>query len=486
MTSFGVTGRVVQFTGGPQPFVIEGSTYHLISASVGGPQREGSASRYLELLYTTPHDDGSARAAAFSNTRAIVHRRLYDMLRICNPYIRSFLTAAERYRQLPPAEQRRPYSISIQSNAPVPPGQHPGRYGGVVASEVAALIPTPGEGRLDACSPEATRHILIEVRPGGPSDREQRQGEANRGGGADERRCTTQRICEWHEATDPMTSPLLFPHGEPGWKAELPRAGGPPNRVRTTVTRREHAAFRMQARDKQRDVDRELSHPTTSRQWIPNIYAHQTLQRGGRLYQQWLCSQYARIEASNLKYQEMNQQALRRTYLQGALDAIDSGDASGSTIGQRVLLSPSFVSGPRYMNQHYNDAMAIVRKYDNPSYFCTATASSEWRAVQEECRRLGVKPVDAPDVVARVWRMKQREILLDLTKRNVLGQHVAHVWVVEFQVKRHVLLATFLFMSPFPITNFRLFCQQILVSVADLAPTNSILVTFQIFPPLHS
>jgi len=45
----------------------------------------------------------------------------------------------------------------------------------------------------------------------------------------------------------------------------------------------------------------------------------------------------------------------------GIYDAINIGDVNTKLIGRRYILLSSFVVDPRYMIQHYQDAIAICR-----------------------------------------------------------------------------------------------------------------------------
>ena len=53
---------------------------------------------------------------------------------------------------------------------------------------------------------------------------------------------------------------------------------------------------------------------------------------------------------------------------------------------------------------------------------------------------LNQKAINRPDLIARVFRMKLRELLTDICKNHVLGRHLAHVYTIEFQ-KRGLLHA---------------------------------------------
>ena len=129
--------------------------------------------------------------------------------------------------------------------------------------------------------------------------------------------------------------------------------------------------------------------------------------------------------------------------VQGVQDAFHSGDLDTSTIGQRIIVASSFVGGPRYMAQLFQDAMAIVRKLGKPDFFVTFTCNPNW---PEICRELeaGQTSSDRPDLTARVFKMKLAALLTDIVSERVLGRVVGHIHVVEFQKRglphAHILL----------------------------------------------
>lgn len=96
--------------------------------------------------------------------------------------------------------------------------------------------------------------------------------------------------------------------------------------------------------------------------------------RGGRLFQQYMVDNAAQLQDSRLNYQRNHQSDLRAALYSGLADALRVGDNVGD-VGRRVVLASSFVGGPRYMVQQYQDAMAIVRKYGKPDLFVTFTCN---------------------------------------------------------------------------------------------------------------
>lgn len=65
----------------------------------------------------------------------------------------------------------------------------------------------------------------------------------------------------------------------------------------------------------------------------------------GRLYQQYIVGQYAKIlEQHRLNYLKLNQSSLRSELYKGVADAIHVGDSSAS-VGRRIILPSSFIGG---------------------------------------------------------------------------------------------------------------------------------------------
>lgn len=91
---------------------------------------------------------------------------------------------------------------------------------------------------------------------------------------------------------------------------------------------------------------------------------------------------------------------MRAELYNGLQDAIISGDADRA--GQKVILPASFTGGPRFMVNHYQDAMAIVRKFGKPTFFVTFTCNARWEEITRDLLP-GQTATDRPDITARVF-----------------------------------------------------------------------------------
>jgi hypothetical protein len=153
--------------------------------------------------------------------------------------------------------------------------------------------------------------------------------------------------------------------------------------------------------------------------------------RCGRLVEQYIVDAYVAIKQSRLNYVRRNQKKLRADIYQGLQDALEVGDTNTTTLGTRIVLPSSFMGGPRFMVQLYQDAMAICRSFGLPSYFITFTCNPNWPEIQAELLP-GQTATNRPDLVTRVFRMKLSVLIKDLMKDEVFGLTMAHIHVIEF------------------------------------------------------
>ena len=172
---------------------------------------------------------------------------------------------------------------------------------------------------------------------------------------------------------------------------------------------------------------------------------------GGRLFQQFVVDAYTKAEAQRLRYLRHNQDALRVSEYQEVKKWLADDKAQqeakknpkAASLGKPVILPSSYIGAPRALAQNYQDAMAMVRVEGLPDYFITFTANPAWEEIKE-CLGKNDSTVDRPDLVARVFMLKLKELMHDLTEKGVLGTVRAWTYVVEFQKRglphAHILL----------------------------------------------
>jgi hypothetical protein len=261
----------------------------------------------------------------------------------------------------------------------------------------------------------------------------------NRGG-------SVSRLAFGNPAFDPTYYVLLMPYGDPGWSRGLHQC-----QTGSTVEA-------VLAHSDQQSIN-PLGDP--SARWITPMmfYAHrlhwrfgdihrggQCLLMGGRLFQEYCCTGYARAEADRLAWHRHNQDLLRCDTVGNLRSAREAADRNGQQMpvcGRSVRLASSFVGGPRDIHNRYLDAMAVVAALRKPSLFITMTCNPQWPEIVRSLP-YGVKAEDRPDLTARVFKAKLDELLKDLVERHVLGVALAIMQVVEFQYRglphAHILL----------------------------------------------
>ena len=153
--------------------------------------------------------------------------------------------------------------------------------------------------------------------------------------------------------------------------------------------------------------------------------------------QEFACSSWQKTEMQRLIWFRTHQQEIRADQYQGLVDAI-SANEDPSTVGNKVILAPTHTASPRWYQNKFQDAMAVVRKWGKPHLFITFTANGQWEETKESVRP-GQDPKNRPDMVVRIFKCHLEELKKDLFKRHILGRVKAYTYTIEFQ-KRWVEL----------------------------------------------
>ncbi|XP_056696116.1 uncharacterized protein [Spinacia oleracea] len=210
-----------------------------------------------------------------------------------------------------------------------------------------------------------------------------------------------KRISELHPSFMAMQYPLLFPYGEDGYRTDIPHADvDETTRARTIVTQREYYAFRFQQR----------RHESKTRFQL------------GRLNQQFEVDAFTCVQESRLEWVRTNKSTIRKEVLWGLADAVSWGDTTPASVGQRIVLPSSFTGSPQFMIQNYHDVVEICRWAGPPDIIVTFICNPKWQEILEFLSIIpGQRPEDRPDIIARVFKIKLDELMLDLTKKGYFG-----------------------------------------------------------------
>ena len=156
-----------------------------------------------------------------------------------------------------------------------------------------------------------------------------------------------RRVSVLEPSLDPMTYPLLFPHGDYGWHVDLTHDVAHQTAVRQKLTMLQYASYRLAIRQ-----------------------PFSILHRSQKLYLQWLVDMYVRVEGTRLEFIRKQQSQLRADLYLNITDYVNRRAGEENVqIGRQVILPSSFIGSPQNMKQNYLDSMAIVQKLGKPSLY---------------------------------------------------------------------------------------------------------------------
>ena len=170
-----------------------------------------------------------------------------------------------------------------------------------------------------------------------------------------------------------------------------------------------------------------------------------TLFRAQRLFQQFVVDAWAICDQNKLGWIRSHQANIRAELYNGLADMLEAGDVNFAQVGRRVVLPSSYVGGDRFMQKLYQDSIAIVRRFGKPSLFIIFTANPKWEEIERELLPQQTA-ADRPDLVARVFNLKVRDLLDQIRHKEVFGPWLGWVWTIEYQKRGlpHLHLKVFL------------------------------------------
>ena len=332
---------------------------------------EGCDHNYLQIYFMGNSDEEAARRCeVVPVVDPSVVAELQHMLHENNNYINVFKTTLDHMNLTD-------HRVHIRAEDP-PRGQHPGRFNAPTVNEIAVIMVGDEYGKRDILLQKRTNQL--------------------------------QRVCDTHRSYDPLQYPLLFVAGEDGYSTNL-KQYDPSKKQNSTknLSAMTFYAHRMMMRE----------------------HSQNHLLKSGPLFQQFLVDMYAKIENERLLFVK-NHQTNLRTEFYGLLQDMLSQDKESHEIGKPVILPSSFTGGPRYMHERTQDAMAYVRRHGRPDIFLTMTCSTAWKEIHDELFP-GQASSERHDLIARVFRMKVKELMKLVHKEGVFGTISCYMYTIEWQ-----------------------------------------------------
>ena len=354
---------------------IQGKIYH----SIGSLFPDTGEPKKFAQIYVHDEDISLAQEARERGQIQKHHGHKLDldilqslsaMMHQCNPFVQDFKTASD----LPDNIVRETKLVLRKDKKPTE--EHARRYNLPVTNEVALIALNESHDPAD---------VVINLKGGG-----------------------VRRISDLNRTFDPLHYVLLFPFGDDGWHVNMWQTKED-NTQGAKISPTMFYSHRLQVREGQ--------------------FNH--LIRSGRLMQEYAVAQFYKAERQRLKWLLANQKQIRAEKYNGLMDAIHTNDGNDD-IGQRVILPATHYGSPRWYQESFQDAMAIVRHYGKPHLFITFTANAQWPEITESLYP-GEETTDRPDLVARVFNMKVKSFLNDITKGEVFGKVTAYMAVKEDQ-----------------------------------------------------
>nr|XP_017251118.1 PREDICTED: uncharacterized protein LOC108221771 [Daucus carota subsp. sativus] len=223
-----------------------------------------------------------------------------------------------------------------------------------------------------------------------------------------------ERISDIHPKIMALQYPLLFPHGDDGFHIHLAYGTGEnkKKRKRVLITQKEYYAYKLQVRMNQG--------------MTPHL--------GGRLFQQYIVDAFSTIEQARLWYIRTHQTTLRSDLYSQLCDSLRSGNTDASRVGKGIILPAGFVGSRRYMQQNFQDALAVCRYIGHPDIFLTMTTNPLWDEINEMMKLLPhCLPQNSPDIIARVFKLKLDQLVDEIKNKEFFGKCIGVMYVVEFQ-----------------------------------------------------
>ena len=243
-------------------------------------------------------------------------------------------------------------------------------------------------------------------------------------------------ISDLHPAYVPLQYPLLFPHGENGWHAEM-TLHEMEEQQNTWLQNHQQQCQHRQDCSMQVDDSNDTSsrHLTLSHYVAYHIHycpqEFNALLCGGHLFTCYVVNMFASVDPQRLHWIEMNQPLFRAAHFEdAAVDDPDNFDLN--EIGQRVFLPLLYIRGPRNLGQCYQDSMAIACYFQKVDIFLTMTTNPQWEEIERELLP-GQTAYNCPDLVAQVFKMKKNTVLDYIYKHGVFGAAITYIYMIEFQ-----------------------------------------------------
>uniref|UniRef100_A0A914Y4I6 Helitron helicase-like domain-containing protein n=1 Tax=Panagrolaimus superbus TaxID=310955 RepID=A0A914Y4I6_9BILA len=167
----------------------------------------------------------------------------------------------------------------------------------------------------------------------------------------------SEYLRSWDPRVEPLTYPLFYPTGNETVYDKQQRDPKDPKSGK--LTEREYFNFKFQDRD-------------------DGKYGFNPFLYGGKLFLQYLCDAWAKVENGRLHWFKQNQKEIRAaSYVEVQEHLNRKAQEIGKAPGTVKILPSTFYGGPRYLRELCSDAITMVDEYGKPTTMITMTVNPE-------------------------------------------------------------------------------------------------------------
>jgi len=164
----------------------------------------------------------------------------------------------------------------------------------------------------------------------------------------------------------------------------------------------------------------------------------------GKLGQFYTMDTHSRIMENRLAMVREHNMEMRREKKSNFFKSMDKRFRKrGERLGMLVTLPKTFVGSPRYYRKKYEDTIAMINEHGTPDLFLTFTGNRCWKELTRYIKK-GESWADKAMLAARVFSMKFKAFLDDITKKKHFGKVACWAYSIEVQKRgmlhAHVLL----------------------------------------------
>ncbi|KAL8100115.1 hypothetical protein AgCh_032393 [Apium graveolens] len=137
---------------------------------------------------------------------------------------------------------------------------------------------------------------------------------------------------------------------------------------------------------------------------------------------QYLVDAFSSIEQTRLLWFRTHQTTIQNELYIHICDSVRRGDVDASNTSKGIILPAGFVGSKRYMQQNFQDALAVCRHVGHPDIFLTMTSNPFWDEIQKMMVFVpGCITANCPDIVSRVFSLKLEQLMTDIKSKAYFG-----------------------------------------------------------------